>query len=41
MRGIQGLDASVGIVTLGGTIDESVIAPRVVAAAAEVASRLG
>jgi DNA-binding IclR family transcriptional regulator len=41
VRGIQGLDASVGIVTLGGTIDESVIAPRVVAAAAEVASRLG
>ncbi len=38
--GIRGLDASVGIVTLGAPIDEGVVAPRVVAAAAEVAARL-
>lgn len=38
--GIRGLDASVGIVTLGAPIDVGVVAPRVVAAAAEVASRL-
>ncbi|WP_101523847.1 IclR family transcriptional regulator [Nocardioides houyundeii] len=41
VRGIQGLDASVGIVTLGTPIDESVIAPRVLAAAEEVTARLG
>lgn len=39
--GIKGLDASVGIVSLGAPIDEGVVAPRVVAAAAEVAARLG
>ncbi|WP_181310320.1 IclR family transcriptional regulator [Nocardioides campestrisoli] len=40
IRGVQGLDASVGIVTLGRPVDESVVAPRVVAAAREIASRL-
>lgn len=39
--GVDGLAASVGIVTLEGSIDESVVAPRVIAAAAEVAQRLG
>lgn len=38
--GVRGLDASVGIVSLGAPIDEGVVAPRVVAAAAEVAARL-
>jgi DNA-binding IclR family transcriptional regulator len=40
VRGVQGLDASVGIVTLGQPVDESVVAPRVVAAADEVGRRL-
>ena len=40
VRGVPGLEASVGIVTLGGPLDESVVAPRVVAAAADVAGRL-
>lgn len=40
VRGVPGLEASVGIVTLGGPVDESVVAPRVVAAAQEVALRL-
>jgi DNA-binding IclR family transcriptional regulator len=38
--GVDGLEASVGIVTLGD-IDADAIAPRVVRAAAEVAARLG
>ncbi len=38
--GIKGLEASVGIVTLGAPIDEGVVAPRVVAAAVEIANRL-
>jgi DNA-binding IclR family transcriptional regulator len=37
--GVDGLEASVGIVTLGD-LDVEVVAPRVVAAAAEVARRL-
>ena len=37
--GVEGLEASVGIVTLG-ELDSDVVAPRVVAAAAEVARRL-
>ncbi len=41
VTGVPGLEASVGIVTLGAAIDEGVVAPRVVAAAAEVARRLG
>ncbi len=41
VRGVPGLEASVGIVALGGPLDESVVAPRVVAAAVEVAARLG
>jgi DNA-binding IclR family transcriptional regulator len=40
VRGVEGLDASVGIVTLGEAIDEDVVAPRVLGAAQEVASRL-
>ncbi len=39
VRGLQGLRASVGIVTLEGTIDENLVAPRVIAAAAQVAAR--
>jgi hypothetical protein len=38
---VEGLEASVGIVTLGGTLDTERIAPMVAAAAAEVAARLG
>ena len=41
VRGLDGLRASVGIVTLDGVIDEDVVAPRVIAAADEVAARLG
>lgn len=41
VRGLDGLRASVGIVTLDGVIDERVVAPRVLAAAQEVAARLG
>lgn len=37
--GVHGLEASVGVVTLGD-LDESVLGPRVAAAAAEVAARL-
>ncbi|PVG81092.1 IclR family transcriptional regulator [Nocardioides gansuensis] len=40
VRGVEGLQASVGIVTLDGAIDEGVVAPRVVAAAEQVADRL-
>lgn len=40
VRGLDGLRASVGIVTLDGAIDESVVAPRVIAAAQQVAERL-
>jgi DNA-binding IclR family transcriptional regulator len=40
VRGVDGLRASVGIVTLEGAIDEQVVAPRVIAAADEVAARL-
>lgn len=39
--GVEGLRASVGVVTLAGVIDESVVAPQVIAAAREVAERLG
>jgi DNA-binding IclR family transcriptional regulator len=38
--GIDGLMASVGIVTLDGTIHEALVAPRVIDAAAKVAERL-
>jgi DNA-binding IclR family transcriptional regulator len=38
--GVEGLQASVGIVTLAGVIDEDVVAPQVVDAAREVAERL-
>lgn len=40
VRGVEGLRASVGIVTLDGTIAEDVVAPQVIAAAAAVADRL-
>jgi DNA-binding IclR family transcriptional regulator len=40
VRGVEGLEASVGIVTLGVTLDTERIAPLVSAAAAEVAARL-
>lgn len=40
VRGVEGLRASVGVVTLDGAIDEAVVAPRVVAAAEQVAQRL-
>jgi len=39
VRGVDGLEASVGIVTLGD-LDAAVVGPRVAAAAAEVAARL-
>ena len=38
--GVEGLRASVGVVTLDGAIDEDAVAPQVVAAAREVAERL-
>lgn len=38
--GLDGLRASVGIVTLDGAIDEQAVSPRVIAAAAAVAERL-
>ncbi len=38
--GVDGLRASVGVVTLEGAIDEAVVAPQVIAAAREVAERL-
>jgi DNA-binding IclR family transcriptional regulator len=40
VRGVEGLRASVGVVTLEDTIDEAVVAPQVIAAAQEVADRL-
>ena len=40
VRGLDGLRASVGIVTLDGAIDEALVAPRVIAAAQQVADRL-
>lgn len=40
VRGVEGLRASVGVVTLDGAIDEQVVAPRVIAAAEQVAQRL-
>ena len=40
VRGVQGLRASVGIVTLAEAIDEAAVAPQVIAAAHEVAERL-
>lgn len=40
VRGVEGLEASVGIVTLGGDIDAATIGPLVGRAAAEVAARL-
>ncbi|MCD6638623.1 MAG: IclR family transcriptional regulator, partial [Nocardioides sp.] len=40
VRGVDGLRASVGIVTLDGSIDEQVVAPRVIAAAEQVARAL-
>lgn len=40
VRGVPGLEASLGIVTLGSGIDESVVAPRVLAAAREMARQL-
>jgi DNA-binding IclR family transcriptional regulator len=39
VRGVDGLEASVGIVTLGD-LDAALVGPRVAAAAAEVAARL-
>lgn len=38
--GVEGLRASVGIITLDGNIDEPLVAPRVIGAAEEVAQRL-
>jgi DNA-binding IclR family transcriptional regulator len=40
VRGVDGLQASVGIVTLGSAIDEGVVAPRVIAAAQDLAAAL-
>ena len=40
VRGVEGLRASVGVVTLEDTIDEAVVAPQVIAAAQSVADRL-
>lgn len=40
VRGVDGLRASVGIVTLDDAIDERLVAPRVIAAAEEIAARL-
>lgn len=40
VRGVDGLRASVGVVTLADTIDESVVAPQVIEAARLVAERL-
>lgn len=40
VRGVDGLRASVGVVTLEDTIDEAAVAPQVIAAAAAVADRL-
>lgn len=38
--GVEGLEASVGIVTLGTAIDEETVAPAVCSAAADIAARL-
>lgn len=40
VRDVEGLEASVGIVTLGGAIDATVVSPRVLTAAADIAERL-
>lgn len=40
VRDVDGLEASVGIVTLGGAIADTVVSPRVLAAAHEIATRL-
>ena len=40
VRGVEGLRASVGVVTLAEAIDEAVVAPQVIAAALEIAERL-
>ena len=40
VRGVEGLRASVGIVTLDDSIDEAKVAPQVIAAATAVADRL-
>lgn len=40
VRGVDGLRASVGVVTLDDSIDEAVVAPQVIAAARAVAERL-
>src|SRR5918992_3359767 len=40
VRGVEGLEASVGIVTLGAEIDVDTVGRQVTAAAAEVAARL-
>jgi DNA-binding IclR family transcriptional regulator len=40
VRGVDGLEGSVGIVTLGTSIDEKTVAPRVTAAAGEIAGLL-
>ena len=40
VRGVEGLRASVGIVTLDDSIDEAEVAPHVIAAATAVAERL-
>ena len=40
VRGVEGLRASVGVVTLEDSIDEDVVAPLVIAAATAVAERL-
>ena len=40
VRGVEGLRASVGIVTLADSIDEAEVAPQVIAAATAVAERL-
>ncbi|WP_210648862.1 IclR family transcriptional regulator [Nocardioides sp. SYSU D00065] len=40
VRGVEGLRASVGVVSLDGPIDEDVVAPQVIAAARAVAERL-
>src|SRR3954468_3156183 len=40
VRGIEGLEASVGVVTLGADLDADTIGPQVVGAAADIAARL-
>lgn len=40
VRGVDTLEASIGVITLGHDIDETAVAAQVMAAAAEVASRL-